>query len=264
MNRNAFASTGSLAVAMVAFACLWAGCSPGPAGAPEEGPYEAASLLRIPPREAGPAPATSPDPGSPSRFGPDAVVLDRLENRVGRSVFDHRSHAHMASPGEGCGICHHHSLQDGFRSCGGCHTVPLDGNTAGSLGLKGAYHARCQGCHEACGAATGCAACHERKGAAPCEAGTGPCKRKAKLAGTIVYETPKCEGTRVTFNHACHASDVEGGCVACHANRSCVECHRGGGARPERRRGEPPHGRCFPCHGKDADLELECFDCHGK
>ncbi len=262
MNRDGNATTWILPALMLAVACTCPACSLGHPDQPEKGPYEAAaSLAQAPSVASSPAAVSAKGHGE---SGPESVVIDRLENRYGPCRFDHESHADMVSMGDGCSFCHHHSKAGSFPACRCCHGGPVCVETAGGLGLKGAYHARCMDCHSQCGVSIRCASCHEPKGDTPVTGAGMPGARPVLAKDTIVYDTPRCKGTRVAFRHDGHVERVEGGCATCHADTSCAECHRSDFERPARERGEDPHLRCVSCHGKDTDLEFECSDCHGK
>jgi octaheme c-type cytochrome (tetrathionate reductase family) len=63
-----------------------------------------------------------------------------------------------------CSACHDDMAQNPPQSCGRCHGLPGEPDDPSRIGLKGAYHRQCIGCHErqltATSAPTGCAACH--------------------------------------------------------------------------------------------------------
>lgn len=119
---------------------------------------------------------------------PDSVVLDSLADLYEKVTFDHARHATIV---ENCADCHHHTTGaagtdpncarchrnasvSGIVACRGCHearpfsaaSMRQQGKTAyhtDRLGLKGAYHQGCTGCHERMGGPTGCQDCHTRK-----------------------------------------------------------------------------------------------------
>jgi hypothetical protein len=74
-----------------------------------------------------------------------------------RSLFDHESHWDYA----GCDICHQATTAEQLV-CSACHQTPFDPDNLAVLGLKGAYHAQCMGCHEELGFDTSCNACHAK------------------------------------------------------------------------------------------------------
>ncbi len=125
--------------------------------------------------------------------GPDAALLDGLSNIYEGVMFDHELHASYAS----CAECHHHvaGLPSADTACNSCHrrgtsasvldckschlsdrfsqqTLSEKKNQTGYhidiIGLLGAYHMNCLGCHLSLTAGpTGCLDCHRRKGPAP-------------------------------------------------------------------------------------------------
>jgi hypothetical protein len=252
-NRWELATCFAIIVALAA-----AGCAPEGAGpAASRQVYEAAALSGT---------ASWPPLPAPSGKEPKTVVFDRLANLFEPARFDHEAHAGMAKMGKGCAACHHGAEAGPTPACGRCHTVPLDGESQAQLGLKGAFHVQCLRCHRECGSRNDCTSCHFERGAAAAAQGSG-FERKAEMLVKKVYETPREKGTSVVFNHKSHADECDGGCSACHKDEACAACHRPAGREPvvlPRVQGEDPHGSCFPCHGKDAELEFDCSDCHEK
>lgn len=117
---------------------------------------------------------------------PESVTLDYLEELYEAVTFDHQMHVDMLA----CASCHHHTtgddiLDDSCRkchanspaaddvSCSGCHeekgsaTTPLTSQSDSDLyhidklGLKGALHLQCLGCHKSESGPTGCRDCHD-------------------------------------------------------------------------------------------------------
>ncbi|MGA7828457.1 MAG: cytochrome c3 family protein [Geobacteraceae bacterium] len=139
---------------------------------------------------------------------PDTVELDSIENLYGKVPFNHSQHVTIAGD---CSVCHHHTTgtpvtnPDCARchknsgattvvSCKGCHAAqPFSAAVMrkknknayhiDTLGLKGAYHQCCTGCHRVMGGPTGCQDCHalNKKGAAFYDAGEyAPAKNQGK------------------------------------------------------------------------------------
>jgi len=99
---------------------------------------------------------------------PETIVLNKLgkkfENLYGPVEFPHSDHFDYA---DDCSVCHHHS-EGKTVSCAKCHEPFKVYHYKGAkringLGLKGAYHARCIGCHKEEGGPVGCTECHKRK-----------------------------------------------------------------------------------------------------
>ncbi len=119
--------------------------------------------------------------------GPETVMLDSLVSLYQPVEFDHATHVELV---EDCASCHHHTTgtevtdercakcHEGTEraevvSCRGCHAAEpftvesLKGQEANrfhldKVGLKGAYHLGCTGCHQEMGGPTKCRDCHER------------------------------------------------------------------------------------------------------
>lgn len=120
---------------------------------------------------------------------PAQVEIDQLSKDFTPVHFDHASHVDM---GGDCGECHHHTTGTAAKNpdcmrchasgvnnervaCRDCHLVePFSADSLkiatadrnryhrDPLGLKGAYHRNCMGCHETAGGPTGCLDCHAR------------------------------------------------------------------------------------------------------
>jgi hypothetical protein len=120
---------------------------------------------------------------------PKLVQIDALSQYFGGVEFDHELHLGFT---ENCSDCHHHRFDNGVSeegcakchagqqkefssACGDCHvTKPFDAASIRKaesnperyhldiIGLKGAYHINCRGCHLENGAPSGCQDCHQR------------------------------------------------------------------------------------------------------
>ena len=122
--------------------------------------------------------------------GPESVELDTLAQLYDAVTFDHSSHVDLT---EGkCAECHHHTTgaaptnqkclkchpggqEADSMACQDCHSAKrfeaaylaeIESNPqlyhTDKLGLKGAYHQNCMGCHQETGGPTGCHDCHAR------------------------------------------------------------------------------------------------------
>lgn len=121
---------------------------------------------------------------------PASATLDSIANLFSGVTFDHASHVDIA--GGDCTLCHHHttgppptdprcarchanSPATAKVDCKSCHVAaPFSADNLKAeessplryhqvrLGLKGAYHRRCLGCHKENGAPTGCEDCHQK------------------------------------------------------------------------------------------------------
>lgn len=118
---------------------------------------------------------------------PDTVDLDSIKKLYGKVSFNHALHVTVA---DDCSRCHHHTTGTEVKNpkcaschknsgattvvdCKGCHAAqPFSAAVVRSkkknayhidtLGLKGAYHQNCTGCHREMGGPTGCLDCHAR------------------------------------------------------------------------------------------------------
>lgn len=92
---------------------------------------------------------------------PEKVEIKVLENLYEPCLFDHKLHTDAAPK---CETCHHRPGPAGGNvECATCHKVPFDEDNLAVIGLKGALHVQCMGCHEKSGAKNDCQACHEKK-----------------------------------------------------------------------------------------------------
>jgi hypothetical protein len=98
---------------------------------------------------------------------PETLTLDILTKQYGPVEFPHGYHAEMAGD---CTSCHHHSAEGSTPACGECHEAITVYHYSGvqgepSIGLKGAYHLQCMGCHQEMESGPlGCTDCHEKEG----------------------------------------------------------------------------------------------------
>lgn len=123
---------------------------------------------------------------------PQEIRIDLLSKDFGPVLFDHASHVDMVGD---CSECHHHTTGTPAKdpdcrrchdsgsnrehiACHTCHEAqPFSADQLKErtddrklyhrdpLGLKGAYHRNCVGCHETGGGPTDCLDCHPRSGA---------------------------------------------------------------------------------------------------
>ena len=97
---------------------------------------------------------------------PETITLDILINRYGSVEFSHGYHAEITGD---CISCHHHSEEGSTPACGECHEPITVYQYYGaqretSIGLKGAYHRQCLGCHQEMESGpVGCTDCHEKE-----------------------------------------------------------------------------------------------------
>ena len=84
-------------------------------------------------------------------------------DRVGMDIKE--LHAPMdIKLGGPCSSCHDDMAKNPPQSCSRCHGLPNEPDEPSRIGLKGAYHRQCIGCHERqlkpASAPTDCASCH--------------------------------------------------------------------------------------------------------
>ena len=121
---------------------------------------------------------------------PEKLMLDSLVQNYEGVSFDHAKHVGLSKD---CAVCHHHTTGTSVEnancvrchknsgatvvaSCRGCHAAqPFSAETIKAnrqnpltyhrdkIGLRGAYHQSCRGCHVEVGGPTGCQDCHPRK-----------------------------------------------------------------------------------------------------
>jgi len=92
---------------------------------------------------------------------PVKVEIKHLENLYEPCQFDHKLHTDVAPK---CETCHHKGgAESGNAACSSCHKVPFDPEDLAVIGLKGALHQQCMGCHAKSGAKNDCVACHAKK-----------------------------------------------------------------------------------------------------
>ncbi len=103
---------------------------------------------------------------APQATVPEVITIGIISNLYEPVVFTHSDHTGYA---DNCESCHHHSTAGTSVSCSKCHSpVPRARMTDKTrLGLKGAYHKQCMGCHREMGSGPlDCTDCHARKKAA--------------------------------------------------------------------------------------------------
>ncbi len=90
---------------------------------------------------------------------PETIVLKKLENLWQPVNFDHSMHVDVA---ENCTTCHHKPVGKNL-ACSECHKIPFDEKNLKVIGLKGALHQQCMGCHKENKMDNSCDFCHKRK-----------------------------------------------------------------------------------------------------
>jgi hypothetical protein len=96
----------------------------------------------------------------------DVLYLKTISNIYGPAYFPHGRHIDAVSD---CALCHHQAEDNRTSACKGCHDASpvykYKGNDRRTeLGLKGAYHGLCVGCHQKASGPVGCVDCHKKQG----------------------------------------------------------------------------------------------------
>ena len=204
--------------------------------------------------------STAPD----EPHGPTGViVLRNLSLHYSPVSFDHGLHVRMSDFGNGCAACHHDisgldHTEASVQACRTCHTPTPDATKPVMVGLKGAYHRQCLGCHQDWSHENACGFCHmpvDRVGAAAqMPLGYHGSAEHREAQNTYTY-FPRHEPLPVaTFHHADHAEKFGLSCVDCHHGASCNDCHGSGSVRYTM---DHRMGTCFACHQWD-----NCMTCH--
>ena len=201
-------------------------------------------------------------------LGPDVVILDELEAFYVPVRFDHKKHAVMAGMSKGCGTCHHFTPPSApHPACKSCHPVGEPKSGLAKLGLKGAYHRRCLGCHREWDRETACENCHEKRKGGPLGGTATKACDHAQLAplelkDLILFPTSFAVGDIVPFHHRNHSQRYERDCTECHRQERCTRCHVDNGEELHPMGGTEAaslHDTCFRCHNGN-----RCKTCHGR
>jgi hypothetical protein len=216
-----------------------------------------------------PVPDQQPEPDAPGLEAVETdaptgvIVLRSLSLHYGPVEFDHGLHVSMCGFGHGCADCHHDTARAGHEpgevlACRVCHPPNADDDGAAVLGLRGAYHRQCLGCHKDWAHENACGYCHMpvhgfgTTGAI--EAGAHGRVEHRRAEDTYVYATRHEPLPVATFHHADHAQRFGLSCVDCHHGASCGDCHGSGSVSY---RMDHRMGTCFGCHAWS-----NCVACH--
>ncbi|KAA3659492.1 MAG: hypothetical protein DWQ10_08770, partial [Calditrichaeota bacterium] len=156
------------------------------------------------------------------------VTIDTLMKFYVPSTFKHKLHAEMSAFSTGgCASCHHNNPQGDILPCIECHKPISERESLAVIGLKGAYHGQCLGCHEQWSHDTACEKCHVERGQEPLPP-TSMILEMSQLTDPIkpkvVYETDE-DNPIVTFYHDAHFDRYGLDCIDCHKNETCGRCH---------------------------------------
>lgn len=208
--------------------------------------------------------------------GPEVLIMDELSEIYVPVVFSHKLHAQMSLYSGECSICHHRNPPGPILGCKECHEASAKRSDLSKVGLKGAYHRQCMGCHREWSHTTECAVCHALKSAEVPEIASidsidivGTSHPSIPEPTKVVYETESEEGKIVTFYHDQHIKPFGFKCVNCHIQESCSKCHdiektplaqQASGGKPIKvhKTVEEHHLACSLCH----NTEKSCKSCH--
>jgi Class III cytochrome C family len=196
---------------------------------------------------------------TPIDNGPDEVILSALEHFYNPTVFNHKLHAEMAEMAKGCRECHHYSPEGEYPACSSCHKPGIHADNLEQVGLKGAYHRQCIGCHREWSRETDCEICHSSK-SSTVKSGIDKTHKShfplVEAPDTQTYQTGFRGNSTVVFNHQSHAEEYGLRCQICHHGNGCLPCHvqLAGGKKME---AKPMTKGCLDCHG-----DMDCYDCH--
>ena len=194
------------------------------------------------------------------------------KDRVGVDLKEYHDMMGMKLGGP-CASCHDDMSSHPPQSCGRCHGLPNEKDSPSRIGLKGAYHRQCIGCHERqlkpASAPTACASCHhpwtpdhaslvEIAGKPAPRDVTRNCLTCHPKVGHDVLQTAhwNWKGGSTTLKGYEHRIDVSltmmvnNSCFAISANlQECASCHIGYGWVDANYDFSDPAGiDCLVCH----------------
>ena len=86
------------------------------------------------------------------------------EDRVGQDVFEMHAEIEVRIAGAACVSCHKDLTEKKYQKCSQCHASSNEPDFPARIGLKGAYHRQCIGCHQnqprTAKAPVDCSSCH--------------------------------------------------------------------------------------------------------
>jgi octaheme c-type cytochrome (tetrathionate reductase family) len=193
-------------------------------------------------------------------------------DRVGTGLKEMHSAMEIKLGGP-CSSCHDNMEGHEPQSCARCHGLPNEGDSPSRIGLKGAYHRQCVGCHESqekpTSAPTACAACHHpwtpdhstlmslKEEASPQDV-TRACLECHPGVGQDLLKTAhwNWKGSSPTLAGYEHRTDislrlmVNNYCIAIGSNvQQCMSCHIGyGGVDDKYDFNNPANIDCLVCH----------------
>lgn len=199
---------------------------------------------------------------------PDRIEIGLLENIFKPVLFDHKLHAEMIQPGEGCVTCHHHAPDSVFQSCADCHVSVEEEASLNMPTINGAYHRNCLNCHQDWMADHVCETCHVKN-----KWRFNP-RKSLDATDVLAYHhkeivvpeifhfvRPESQEKPVSFHHKEHVELYRYKCEHCHRQTNCANCHN---STP------PPvekvmtlaihHEPCGQCH--DTESKDLCGLCH--
>jgi octaheme c-type cytochrome (tetrathionate reductase family) len=203
------------------------------------------------------------------------------DDRVGQGL--KTLHASMdIRLGGPCSACHDNMEQNPPQSCGRCHGMPDEPDDPSRIGLKGAYHRQCIGCHERqlkpASAPTACASCHhpwtpDHSTLVAFKSKPGPqdvtrtclnCHPKVghDILNTAHWNWKGYSPTLAGYEHRIDISltlMVNNACIAIGPNlQECASCHIGyGWVDPRFDFSNPANIDCLVCHDTTGSYRKE-------
>jgi len=207
-------------------------------------------------------------PGSSPQDIPDKIEIGLLENIFKPVVFDHKLHAEMTNPGDGCVTCHHNAQDEVYQPCVTCHVQEEDKSSMSMPTINGAYHRNCLNCHQGWMADHVCETCHIQK--------KWRLNKRRSLDATDIlahkhqeiivpdifhFVRPEAQEKPVRFQHKQHVNLYRYKCEHCHRQTNCASCHNS--TPPPARKVMTlnlHHSPCSKCH--DTSHDDKCSYCH--
>ena len=194
------------------------------------------------------------------------------KDRVGTDIKELHASIEIKLGGP-CSACHDNMAGHEPQSCARCHGLPNEEDSPARIGLKGAYHRQCIGCHERqakpTSAPTECADCHHPwtpdhsklvlfSGKPSPQDVTRACLSCHPKVGQDLLKTAhwNWKGSSPTLAGYEHRTDislrlmVNNYCIAIGSNRQqCMSCHIGYGGVDDRYDfSNPANIDCLVCH----------------
>ena len=201
---------------------------------------------------------------------PDHIEIGILENIFKPVQFNHKLHAEMTNPGNGCATCHHHAEDEVYEACADCHVTEEADASMEMPTINGAYHRNCLNCHQNWMADHVCETCHiQQKWRFNPRRSLDATDILAHEHEEIIvpeifhFDRPNSKETPVTFHHREHVDLYRYKCEHCHRQTDCSTCHNSQVVIQTEALTLPVHhAPCSNCHDTNADEK--CGVCHSE